>query len=230
MISRDRSASGCFWGEILERGVESAAAFWFNCPSLNSGNQVGPFAIVRLLGKGGMGEVYLARDTRLGRDVALKLLPREFAQEPDRLRRFEQEAKTLASVNHPNILSIFEVGTQGGAPYLVSELLEGETLRERLSRGPMTERKAQDTALQIVRGLAAAHDKGVVHRDLKPENLFVTRDERVKILDFGLAKLNQSVAADVRRLTASSKGKSEPPHVGGYENQSQSGARQPAFG
>ncbi|MBI4663720.1 MAG: protein kinase [Verrucomicrobia bacterium] len=156
---------------------------------MNSGTRVGPFEIVRLLGRGGMGEVYLARDTRLGRDVALKRLPGEFAQTPERLRRFEQEAKTLASVNHPNILSIFEVGIHEGAPYLVSELLEGETLRERLQRGPIPERKAMELTVQIVQGLAAAHDKGVVHRDLKPENVFVTKDERVKILDFGLAKL-----------------------------------------
>lgn len=136
-----------------------------------------------------MGEVYLARDTRLCRDVALKLLPDEFARNSERLRRFEQEAQTLASVNHPNILSIFEVGTHQGAPYLVSELLQGETLREHLQRGRMSERNVLKLSQQIAQGLAAAHDKGVVHRDLKPENLFLTEDDRLKVLDFGLAKL-----------------------------------------
>jgi Tol biopolymer transport system component len=157
---------------------------------LGAGIQVGPYEILGSLGAGGMGEVYRARDTRLGRDVAVKVLPAAFSGDPDRLRRFEQEARAAGMLNHPNLLAIFDVGTtHEGAPYVVSELLEGETLRARLDGGPLPARKAIEYALQIAQGLAAAHDKGIVHRDLKPENLFVTRDGRVKILDFGLAKL-----------------------------------------
>ena len=139
-----------------------------------------------------MGEVFRARDTRLNRDVAIKALPKDFVSEAERLRRFEQEAKTLAALNHPNVLTIHDAGVHEGAPYLVSELLEGKTLREVLG-GPtnaaLPVRKAIGYALQIAHGLAAAHGKGVIHRDLKPENIFVTKDGRVKILDFGLAKL-----------------------------------------
>jgi len=138
-----------------------------------------------------MGEVYRARDTRLKREVAIKVLPAGISSDPDRLRRFEQEALATAALNHPNILAVFDVGTHEGGPYLVSELLEGETLREQLGRGKMVVRKAIDCGVQVARGLAAAHEKGIVHRDLKPENLFVTKDGRVKILDFGLAKLTQ---------------------------------------
>src|SRR5262245_32309941 len=136
-----------------------------------------------------MGEVYRARDPRLGREVALKVLPESFARDTDRLRRFEQEARATGQLNHPNILAVFDVGAADGAPYVVSELLEGDTLRDRIGGTAMPVRKAIDYASQIARGLAAAHEKGVVHRDLKPDNLFVTRDGRVKILDFGLAKL-----------------------------------------
>src|SRR5438067_11197168 len=138
-----------------------------------------------------MGEVYRARDNRLQRDVAIKLLPAGFASEPDRLRRFEQEARASAALNHPNILAVYDVGTLEGVPYVVSELLEGETLRERLRSGPLPARKAIEMAVQIANGLAAAHERGVIHRDLKPENLFILRDGRAKILDFGLAKLTQ---------------------------------------
>ena len=138
-----------------------------------------------------MGEVYRARDSRLGRDVAIKVLPSFLSADSDRLRRFEQEARAAAALNHPNILAVHQMGTYEGAPYLVSELLEGETLREQLKRGRLSVRKAIDYGVQIARGLAAAHEKGIVHRDLKPENLFVTKDGRVKILDFGLAKLTQ---------------------------------------
>ncbi len=138
-----------------------------------------------------MGEVYRARDTRLKREVAIKVLPAGISSDPDRLRRFEQEALATAALNHPNILAVFDVGTQEGAPYLVSELLEGETLREQLGRGRLVVRKAIDYGVQVAHGLAVAHEKGIVHRDLKPENLFVTKDGRVKILDFGLAKLTQ---------------------------------------
>jgi Tol biopolymer transport system component len=141
-----------------------------------------------------MGEVYRAKDPRLGRDVAIKVLPASFSTDPDRLRRFEQEARAAGILNHPNITAVYDIGSHDGAPYVVSELLEGETLRSRLSVGPLPTRKALDYAIQIARGLAAAHEKGIVHRDLKPENLFVTRDGRVKILDFGLAKLREPEA------------------------------------
>jgi eukaryotic-like serine/threonine-protein kinase len=156
------------------------------------GSRIHQYQITASLGAGGMGEVFRARDTRLNRDVAIKVLPKTFASDPDRLRRFEQEAKTLAALNHPNILTIYESGVQENAPYLVSELLEGRTLRETLAEAkgaPLPLRKAADYALQTAQGLAAAHGKGIIHRDLKPENIFVTKDDRLKILDFGLAKL-----------------------------------------
>jgi hypothetical protein len=156
---------------------------------LASGTKLGPYEIQSQLGTGGMGEVYRARDTRLGRDVALKILPESFALDADRLRRFEQETQAVAALNHPNILAIHDVGHHNTAPFLVSELLEGETLRLLLERGPLPQRKVIDYSAQIAKGLAAAHDKGIVHRDLKPDNLFVCRDGRIKILDFGLAKL-----------------------------------------
>jgi len=136
-----------------------------------------------------MGEVYRAMDTRLGREVAIKVLPAALSEDPDRVSRFEQEARAAGKLNHPNILTIFDIGSQNGTIYLVSELLEGEILRNLMSNSAMPYRKALDLASQMARGLAAAHEKGIVHRDLKPENLFVTRDGRVKILDFGLAKL-----------------------------------------
>ena len=136
-----------------------------------------------------MGEVYRARDPRLGREVALKILPPSWCSDLDRLRRFEQEARAASALNHPGILVVYDVGTHDGAPYLVTELLEGGTLRERLYGGPLPLRKAVECGVQIACALAAAHDKGIVHRDLKPENIFVCRDGRAKILDFGLAKL-----------------------------------------
>ncbi|MGA9553265.1 MAG: WD40 repeat domain-containing serine/threonine protein kinase [Candidatus Sulfotelmatobacter sp.] len=159
--------------------------------TLTSGTKLGPYEIVSPLGAGGMGEVYRARDPRLKREVAVKVLPQTFSSDGDRLRRFEQEALATAALNHPNILAVFDIGTSEGSPYVVSELLEGETLRERLSSGSIAVRKALDYALQITHGLAAAHEKGIIHRDLKPDNLFLTKDGRVKILDFGLAKLTQ---------------------------------------
>ena len=158
---------------------------------LTSGTKIGPYEIISLIGAGGMGEVYRALDSRLRREVAVKILPPSFSQDADRLRRFEQEARVVGALNHPNILAIFDVGTQNGAPYLVSELLEGESLRQHLQDHPLPQRKAVEYGIQIARGLAAAHEKGVVHRDLKPDNLFVLNDGRVKILDFGLAKLRQ---------------------------------------
>src|SRR2546426_850517 len=159
---------------------------------LSSGSKLGPYEIIALLGAGGMGEVYRARDPRLEREVAIKVLPSSFSCDPDRLRRFEHEARAAGALNHPNILVVYDVGTGDGAPYLVTELLEGATLRERLDVGPLPPRKAVDYAVQVAHGLGAAHDKGIVHRDLKPENIFICRDGRVKILDFGLAKLTEA--------------------------------------
>ncbi len=158
---------------------------------LNAGSKLGPYEIVAPLGAGGMGEVYRARDTRLNRDVALKVLPEAFARDAERLRRFEQEAKAASALNHPNILAIYDMGTHDGAPFIVTELLEGETLRDRLRSGLLATRKALDIARQMAQGVATAHEKGIIHRDLKPANIFVTNDGRVKILDFGLAKLTQ---------------------------------------
>lgn len=157
--------------------------------SLAAGAKLGRYEIRSKIGEGGMGEVYRARDEKLNRDVAIKILPPMFSENGDRLHRFEQEAQAAGSLNHPNILAIYDLGTNEGAPYVVAELLEGETLRERLNSGPLPPRKAIDYAIQITRGLTAAHGRGVVHRDLKPDNLFITTDEQVKILDFGLAKL-----------------------------------------
>jgi serine/threonine protein kinase len=156
---------------------------------LTSGAKLGPYEIQSELGAGGMGEVYRARDSRLDRIVAVKVLPASFAADPDRLRRFEQEARSVAALNHPNILAVHDIGTHDGSPYMVCELLEGETLRARLHGGVLSPRKAVEFAIQIAEGLAAAHEKGIVHRDLKPENIFLTKDGRVKILDFGLAKI-----------------------------------------
>jgi len=171
---------------------------------LANGTQLGPYEIQSPLGAGGMGEVYRARDTRLGREVALKILPDSFARDRERLHRFEQEARAVAALNHPNILAIFDVGESNGSRYLVSELLEGETLRTLVDRGPLSPRKAIENAVQIAQGLAAAHEKGIVHRDLKPENVFVTRDARVKILDFGLAKIEHKAGAASEGATMTS--------------------------
>jgi hypothetical protein len=165
-------------------------------PALEKGARLGPYEVLSLLGAGGMGEVYRARDSRLGREVAVKVLPADLCRDLDRRRRFEQEARAVGLLNHPNLLAVFDVGEREGASYLVFELLEGETLRARLGPGPLPASKAIDFAIQIARGLAAAHEKGITHRDLKPENLFVTHDGRVKILDFGLAKLRYEPEKD----------------------------------
>ena len=163
--------------------------------ALAPGTKLGPYEILSFIGAGGMGEVYKARDTRLGRDVAVKVLPASFAADAERLRRFEQEARAVAALNHPNIVAVHDIGQHDGAPYLVSELLEGESLREILARGPMSHRRAVEYAVQVAHGLAVAHAKNIAHRDLKPDNIFVTRDGRVKILDFGLAKIVEKPVA-----------------------------------
>jgi TolB-like protein/Flp pilus assembly protein TadD len=159
--------------------------------SLAIGTLLGPYEVLAPLGAGGMGEVYRAKDPRLGREVAIKVLPASFSRDADRLRRFEQEAKAAGILNHPNITAVYDIGQHDGAPYVVQELLEGETLRSVLSGGRLSPRKAIDYAIQIAHGLAAAHEKGIIHRDLKPENLFIAGDDRIKILDFGLAKLTR---------------------------------------
>jgi eukaryotic-like serine/threonine-protein kinase len=152
------------------------------------GDKLGPYEITGAIGAGGMGEVYRARDQRLGRQVALKILPATFSTDPDRIRRFEQEGRAAAAINHSNVVAIYDAGFDGGVFYVATELLEGETLRARLGGSPLPVRKVLEYAIQIARGLAAAHAKGIIHRDLKPENLFVSKDGLVKILDFGLAK------------------------------------------
>jgi serine/threonine protein kinase/Tol biopolymer transport system component len=162
---------------------------------LKTGDCLGSYEILALIGVGGMGEVYRARDTRLGREVAVKILPEAFAQDEDRMRRFDQEARAVAALNHPNVLSIYDTGVEGGVPYLVSELLDGESLRQRLEQGPIPARKAVEYAQQVADGLAAAHEKNIVHRDLKPENVFLTHGGRIKILDFGLAKMQPTDAS-----------------------------------
>src|SRR4029079_5961695 len=163
--------------------------------TLSQGAKLGHYEVLGLLGAGGMGEVYRAKDPRLKRTVAIKVLPPSLSQDAERMRRFEQEAQAAGGLNHPNITSVYELGEHDGSPYIVQELLEGETLRSRLAGRGLPVRKATDYAIQVARGLAAAHEKGIVHRDLKPENLFVTKDGRVKILDFGLAKLTQADGA-----------------------------------
>ena len=168
---------------------------------MHSGARVGPYLVLSRLGAGGMGEVWRARDERLGRDVAIKVLPAEFAADPERLARFEREARATAALSHPNILAIFDVGIHDEQPYLVEELLEGESLRVRLLDGPLPVREALELGVQVARGLAAAHDKRIVHRDLKPDNVIVTREGTAKILDFGLAKIVEPVSGDADTIT-----------------------------
>ena len=171
--------------------------------SLPAGSRLGPYEILAPIGAGGMGEVYRARDTKLDRDVAVKVLPAALTKDPAALARFEREAKAVAALSHPNILAVHDFGEADGTRYAVMELLEGETLRQRLSEGLLPPRKAAEIAREIALGLAAAHEKGIVHRDLKPENLFLTRDGRVKILDFGLARqLALPAAGDTHSPTA----------------------------
>ena len=167
--------------------------------SLAPGTRLGAYEVIALVGAGGMGEVYRARDARLGREVAIKVIAAGFSADTDRVQRFEQEARASATLNHPNILAVYDVGTHEpsagsgqAVPYIVSELLDGETLRDRLSSGPLPVRKTIDLGIQIAQALAAAHEKRIIHRDLKPENIFINKDGRAKVLDFGLAKLTQS--------------------------------------
>jgi hypothetical protein len=193
-LSRQAAPPGSDGGPTFAEGAAPSAPA---TAVLSPGQRLGVYEIAAFLGAGGMGQVYRARDPRLSREVAVKVLPAGLEQAPERVRRFTQEARAAGQLNHPNILAIYDVGTHAGAPYLVSELLVGETLRERLAGGKrLPWRRAVEIAAQIARGLAAAHAAGIVHRDLKPENVFMTRDGRVKILDFGLAKLTQGEGAE----------------------------------
>ena len=197
--------------------------------ALTPGMKLGPYEIQSPLGAGGMGEVYRALDSRLGRTVAVKVLPTALSSDEDRLRRFEHEARLLSTLNHPNVLAIYYVGTQDGVHFLVSELLEGESLRQRLEQGPLTARKAVDFGVQMAQGLAAAHEKGIVHRDLKPDNVFVLSDGRVKILDFGLAK--QTLDAKDNTVSVSGHGLGTQPGAvlgtAGYMRPSRCAGKQP---
>ena len=170
--------------------------------ALEAGTKLGPYEIISLLGAGGMGEVYRAKDTKLHREVAIKVLPADVASSPDRLRRFEREATTVAALNHPNIVTIFGIEESGGHCYIAMELVEGDTLGRMIAPGGMPLAKIFDIAIPLADALAAAHDKGIVHRDLKPANVMVTKEGRVKVLDFGLAK-----------LTAAGQGGSSPDDV-----------------
>ncbi len=183
--------------------------------TLSAGTHLGAYEILSPLGAGGMGEVYRARDAKLKRDVAIKVLPQSLAADADALARFEREALAVAALSHPNILAIHDFGTHEGTAYAVTELLEGETLRGKLDTGPIAQKQAVDYALQVVRGLSAAHEKGIVHRDLKPENLFVSKDGHVKILDFGLAKKVEAVAPEEKTSAATGSGHTEPGTVMG---------------
>ena len=180
-------------GERSSSGADEIQASEFG---IVPGARVGPYEIVALAGRGGMGEVYRARDSRLGRNVALKLLPSEVRRDAARLRRFEQEARTASSLNHPNILTIYEIGETTGIPFFVTELIDGDALREQMTGEPMNLRQVLDVAEQVASALAAAHEAGIVHCDIKPENIMVRRDGLVKVLDFGLAKQVRRDAAE----------------------------------
>src|SRR5512140_757795 len=173
--------------------------------TISVGTRLGPYEILSPLGAGGMGEVYRARDKKLDRNVAIKVLPESVAADPETLARFEREAKAVAALSHPNILSIFDFGTQDGVSYAVMELLEGETLRGKLDAGRVSQKQAVNYALQVAKGLSAAHEKGIVHRDLKPDHLFVTDDGHLKILDFGLAKRTEQDRTDETSAPTESK-------------------------
>src|SRR5215831_9204772 len=183
--------------------------------SLSANTRLAHYTIISRIGSGGMGEVYCGRDTRLDREVAIKILPANYASDANRLKRFEQEARTTSALNHPNILTVYDIGTHEGLPYIVAELLAGSELHAKLNEGPLPPRKAIDYAQQIAQGLAAAHDKGITHRDLKTENLFVTTDGRVKILDFGLAKLRPQRREVISSEIATAKQITDPGAVMG---------------
>src|SRR5215831_2094253 len=184
--------------------------------NISAGTRLGPYEIRSKIGEGGMGEVYRARDEKLNRDVAIKVLPFAVSADKDRLARFEQEAQAAGALNHPNILVIFHIEAHGGPPYMFWKLLEGQTLRERMNGTVLPQRKALELALQIARGLAAAHEKGIVHRDIKPDNVFITNDGRVKILDFGLAKLSGEIfSGESPTEVATRKVKTDPGTVMG---------------
>ena len=170
--------------------------------ALSPGTRLGPYEIDNLIGAGGMGQVYRAHDSRLGRNVAIKTLSGAGASDPDLIRRFETEARAAGGLDHPNLLVVYDVGRERDVSYIVSELLDGETFRARLKNGAVPARQAIDYTVQVARGLAAAHARGIVHRDLKPENLFLTRDGRAKILDFGVAKLIDAPGADAATTIA----------------------------
>ena len=174
--------------------------------SLASGTRLGPYEIVALIGAGGMGEVYRAKDSRLGREVAIKVLPEHLAANPDRMARFEREARAVAALSHPNILAIHDFGQDKGVAYAVTELLEGQTLRAKLAQSPAPWRRAVEISTAIAEGLAAAHAKGITHRDVKPENIFITSDGRVKILDFGLARFEPAGTAAADAATETEAG------------------------
>ncbi|HTQ46111.1 MAG TPA: serine/threonine-protein kinase, partial [Polyangiaceae bacterium] len=177
---------------------------------LLSGTRLGPYEIVAPLGAGGMGEVYRARDTRLGREVAIKALPEGVALDPERLARFESEARSVAALSHPNLLAIHDFGREGDVTFAVTELIEGQSLRERLADGAMPPSRAIALAIQIAQGLAAAHDRGVIHRDLKPENIMLTPDGRAKILDFGLSKRELGAASSSQSFAPTLAGATQP--------------------
>jgi eukaryotic-like serine/threonine-protein kinase len=212
LLQARAEADGFVAGRVA--GVVAEMAAERQNPAL-IGRSLSHYQVLSLLGAGGMGEVYLAEDTRLGRKVALKLLPRAFTRDPERLRRFKQEARSVSALNHPNILTVYDIGEHEGAPFIVTELLEGEELRKQLKAGPLPVRRGLEYARQIAAGLAAAHDKGIVHRDLKPENLFVTQDGLVKILDFGLAKLMPQRGAGTGPGSATSTQITDPAMVMG---------------
>jgi serine/threonine protein kinase len=181
-------------GSLFDRAAEVSR-------TLESGTVLGPYVIDGLVGAGGMGEVYRAHDTRLGRTVAIKVLPAVLTQDATARQRFEREARATAALNHPNIVALYDVGEASGVSYVVTELLQGGTLRDRLRSGALPARKAREIALSVLDGLAVAHGRGIAHRDLKPENIFITSDDQVKILDFGLAKL---LPADLQPADSSS--------------------------
>jgi len=182
--------------------------------ALEVGEQLGPYEIIAPLGKGGMGEVYRARDTRLRREVALKLLPDAAARDADSLHRFDRETRAVATLNHPSILAIHDTGSFRAVPYAVTELLEGESLADRLRTGPLHPQKAVEVASQIADGLAAAHEKGIIHRDIKPDNIFLTNEGRAKILDFGIARIEQPARTAGLSDTVSNRGSSSQFLVG----------------